>query len=81
MIIYPQNHLALTSICQSVCQGRWRTETMRSHTSSRLIFVTRGQGRITVSGLTSGYGANNLMYIPAKTMYGFEVNQTVFGLF
>lgn len=80
MIINPQNHLALTSICQSAGQGRWRTETMRSHTSPRLIFVTRGQGRITVSGLTSGYGANNLMYIPARTMYGFEVSNTVFGV-
>jgi AraC family transcriptional activator of pobA len=80
MMTDPQNRLALTSIGQNAGQGRWRTETMRSHTSPRLIFVARGQGRITVSGLTSGYGANNLIYIPAGTMYGFEVGQTVFGV-
>jgi len=60
-------------------QGRWRTEAMRSHSSPRLIFVGRGQGRITIAGLTSGFGANNLIYIPAGTMYGFEVGPTVFG--
>jgi len=80
MMSDPQNRLALTSIGQNAGQGRWRTETMRSHTSPRLIFVGRGQGRITISGLTSGYGANNLIYIPAGTMYGFEVGQTVFGV-
>jgi AraC-like DNA-binding protein len=80
MMSDPQNRLALTSIGQNAGHGRWRTETMRSHTSPRLIFVGRGQGRITVSGLTSGYGANNLIYIPAGTMYGFEVGQTVFGV-
>jgi len=79
MMTDPQNRLALTAIAQNKAQGKWRTEAMRSHRSPRLIFVARGQGRITVAGLTSGYGANNLIYIPAGTMYGFEVGPTVFG--
>ncbi|WP_242649776.1 helix-turn-helix domain-containing protein [Yoonia litorea] len=60
-------------------QGRWRNEAMRSHSSARLVLITRGQGRITVAGLTNGYGPNNLIYIPPHTMYGIEVGQTVFG--
>lgn len=79
MMTDPANRLALTAIAQNGSHGRWRTEAMRSHESPRLIFVARGQGRITVAGLTSGYGANNLIYIPPKTMYGFEVGPTVFG--
>lgn len=79
MMTDPQNRLALTAIAQNATQGRWRTEAMRSHTSPRLIFVGRGQGRITIAGLTRGYGANNLIYIPPNTMYGFEVGPTVFG--
>ncbi len=79
MMTDPQNRLALTAIAQNATQGRWRTEAMRSHSSPRLIFVARGQGRITIAGLTRGYGANNLIYIPANTMYGFEVGPTVFG--
>lgn len=79
MMTDPQNRLAMTAFAQNAVQGKWRTEAMRSHTSPRLIFAARGQGRITIAGLTSGYGANNLIYIPAKTMYGFEVGPTVFG--
>ncbi|MFT5742109.1 MAG: AraC family transcriptional activator of pobA [Paracoccaceae bacterium] len=73
------NALALTTVAQNSHHGRWRTEAMRSHDTPRLIFINRGQGRITVAGLTSGYGPNNLIFIPAHTMYGFEVGPTVFG--
>ena len=59
--------------------GRWRTEAMRSHDSARLIHISKGQGRITVAGLTNGYGPNNLIFIPPHTMYGMEVGPTVFG--
>ncbi|MCO4848950.1 MAG: helix-turn-helix domain-containing protein [Yoonia sp.] len=71
--------LNLTLIAQNPGAGRWRTEAMRSHATPRLIYITKGQGRITVAGLTSGYGPNNLIYVPAHTMYGFEVGPTVFG--
>jgi len=71
--------LNLTSIAQNAGAGRWRTEAMRSHATPRLIYITKGQGRITVAGLTSGYGPNNLIYVPAHTMYGFEVGPSVFG--
>lgn len=71
--------LALMPIAQNSSAGRWRTEAMRSHATPRLIFITKGQGRITVAGLTSGYGPNNMIYIPAHTMYGFDVGPTVFG--
>lgn len=76
----PANRLALTALAQNVIHDRWRTEAMRSHTSPRLLFIARGQGRITVAGQTRGYGANNLIFIPAKTMYGFELGPTASGL-
>lgn len=79
MMTDPANRLALTAIAQNATHGRWRTEAMRSHSSPRLIFVARGQGRITIAGLTRGFGANNLIYIPSGIMYGFEVGPTVFG--
>lgn len=79
MMTDPQNRLALTAIAQNATHGKWRTEAMRSHASPRLIFVARGQGRITIAGLTRGFGANNLIFVPPKTMYGFEVGPTVFG--
>ena len=71
--------MALTSIGQTPMNARWRTEAMRSHANPRLFYVNKGQGRITIAGLTSGYGPNNLIFLPANVMYGFEAGPTVFG--
>lgn len=71
--------LELRSIAQNAGQGRWRTEAMRSHASPRLLYFTKGQGRITIAGLTSGYGPNNLIFVPARTLYGYEIGPLVFG--
>ena len=71
--------LAVTSIAFNQAAGRWRTEAMRSHATPRLIYITKGQGRVTVAGMTSGYGPNNLIYIPAHVMYGYEAGPSVFG--
>lgn len=59
--------------------GRWRTEAMRSYRQPVLIWFTRGQGRITVSGVTRGYGPHNLVFLPAGTMHGFDTPGQVFG--
>ena len=75
-----KQQLSLHPVAQSAGQGRWRTEAMRAHAAPRLLFITRGSGRITVAGLTSGYGPNNLVFIPARVMYGFEVGPMTQGL-
>lgn len=69
--------LDLRAVSHAPARGRWRTEAMRSHPTPRLLVVTRGQGRVTVAGLTSGYGPNNLVFVPAGTMYGLEVGPGV----
>lgn len=79
MTTTPKPALALATIKATGNTSRWRTEAMRSHPTARLIRIAKGQGRITVAGLTNGYGPNNLIYIPPHTMYGMEVGQTVYG--
>ena len=59
--------------------GRWRTEAMRSYGAPVLLWFTRGQGRITVNGVTAGYGPHNCIYLPAGTMHGFEMSSQVSG--
>ena len=59
--------------------GRWRTEAMRSYSQPLLIWFTKGQGRITVSGTTRGFGAHNAIFLPPGTMHGFEMTGQVFG--
>ena len=59
--------------------GRWRVEAMRALTEPCLLWFTRGQGRITLGGLTRGYGAHNAIFIPAGVMHGFEVGSQTQG--
>lgn len=59
--------------------GRWRTEAMRSYDRPVLIWFTRGQGRITVSGIRRGYGAHNAVFLPPGTMHGFDMVGQVYG--
>lgn len=59
--------------------GGWRTEAMRSYSQHQLLWFTRGQGRITVSGITRGYGAHNAVFVPAGAMHNFQITNQVFG--
>lgn len=78
-IARPEPEVRMTPIPQLAKGGRWRVEAMRSYTSSVFLWFTRGQGRITVGGVTRGYGAHNAIFIPAGVMHGFEVSTQVFG--
>ncbi len=54
-------------------------EAMRSLSEPCLLWFTKGQGRITISGVTRGYTAHNAVFIPAGVMHGFEAGAQVFG--
>ena len=71
--------LALTAVSGTPTHARWRTEAMRRHSTPRLLVINRGQGRIVVRGLTSGYTAKDLIFLPARTLYGFEAGPGVFA--
>ncbi len=60
-------------------QTRWRTEAMRSYAQPMLLWFTRGQGRITVSGVTHGFGPHHAIFLPAGTMHGYEMLGQAFG--
>ncbi|PRY26639.1 AraC-like DNA-binding protein [Aliiruegeria haliotis] len=75
----PVGPLRLVPMQRLTNGGRWRTEAMRSYRMPVLLWFTRGQGRITVAGRTRGYGAHNAVYVPPRTMHGFEVAAQVFG--
>jgi AraC-like DNA-binding protein len=75
----PPAQLRLMPIPRLATGGRWRVEAMRSLSEPILLWFTRGQGRITVGGVTRGYGVHNAVYIPAGVMHGFEVGQQTYG--
>ncbi len=69
----------ITSITRFAQGGKWRTEAMRSYDRPLLIWITRGQGRMTVAGQSGGYSPHNALFLPAGTMHGFSVNNLVLG--
>lgn len=71
--------LRLTPLQRLARGGRWRTEAMRSYSEPLLLWFTRGQGRMTVGGVTRGYGSHNAVFIPAGMMHGFDVSSQVYG--
>lgn len=81
MTIIPETPttIRLVPIPRMAAGGRWRVEAMRSYGEPVLLWFTRGQGRITVSGITRGYGAHNAVFIPAGTMHAFDISTQVHG--
>ena len=75
----PTEAVRLVPLQSLAVGGRWRTEAMRSYKMPVLLWFTRGQGKITVAGITRGYGAHNAVFIPARTMHGFAITSQVFG--
>lgn len=71
--------IEVTSVSRISQGGRWRTEAMRSYDRPILLWFTRGQGRITISGRSGGHGAHNAFFLPQGTMHGFSATPTVFG--
>ncbi len=81
-IMLPEPDIApveISSVARLVQGGRWRTEAMRSYDRPVLIWFTRGQGRLTIAGRSSGYGPHNLVYLPKQTMHGFSTMGPVLG--
>jgi AraC family transcriptional regulator, transcriptional activator of pobA len=75
----PATSARLVAIPRLASGGRWRVEAMRSLSEPCLLWFTKGQGRITISGVTRGYTAHNAVFIPAGVMHGFEASPSVFG--
>ena len=69
----------VVSVARMAQGGRWRTEAMRSYDRPVLAWFTRGQGRLTVAGRSTGYGPHNLVFLPAQTMHGFTTTGPVLG--
>lgn len=58
----------------------WRLETLHIRRHHQLFWIGRGQGRITVGGLTRGYRPNTAVYVPAGTAMALELGLQTQGL-
>jgi AraC family transcriptional activator of pobA len=71
--------MRIVAIPRLAAGGRWRVEAMRTLSEPCFLWFTKGQGRITIAGVTRGYTSHNAIFIPAGVMHGFEVGPQVFG--
>ena len=70
---------AITSLAQLARGGKWRLEALRSHARPRLLWIAKGQGRITLAGQTRGFTPSNLIFIPGNTLYGIQPLSPLMG--
>lgn len=61
-------------------QEAWRLELLHSQPRHRLYWITRGQGRVTIHGITRGYGPNTAIFLPANTQAALELPAQLQGL-
>lgn len=79
-LLEPPSQVRLVPIQRLAAGGRWRVEAMRSLSEPVLMWFTRGQGRITLGGVTRGYGTHNAVFIPAGVMHSFDLGAQTAGI-
>jgi AraC-like DNA-binding protein len=79
-LLEPPSQIRIVPIQRLAAGGRWRIEAMRALSEPVLMWFTRGQGRITLGGVTRGYGSHNAVFIPAGVMHGFELGAQTAGI-
>jgi AraC-like DNA-binding protein len=78
--LHPSSPYAVTSLGKLRMRAAWRAETLHATASHRLYWITRGQGRVTVGGITRGYGPNTAVFVPAGTTMAIELPAQTQGL-
>ncbi len=58
----------------------WRIEMLHSRPEHRLYWITRGQGRVTVNGITRGFGPNTAVFVPTSVQMALELPSQMQGL-
>ena len=70
----------ITSLGKLRMKDAWRLELLHSQPLHRLYWITRGQGRATIRGVTRGYGPNTAMFLPAGTQMAMELPAQLQGI-
>lgn len=71
--------LRLMQISKLAAAPKWQLETMRALREPLFLWVTHGQGRISIGPRTRGFHPHNAIFIPAGTLHGFQAMTRVQG--
>lgn len=71
----------ITTLPNLSTKGGWRLASMHARAAYSLIWVTRGQGRLTVGAATRGLSLNSVVYVPAGQVHAISISQGAQGYF
>lgn len=58
----------------------WRYSLLHDQPNNVLLWITRGQGVVTVNGVRRGISMHNALFLPAGTLFAFDLPKTVQAL-
>jgi len=71
--------LKLVTLAQ-LCNGEdWRLNLTHDRSHHLLIWTTRGQGRLFLSGTRRGVGSHNAIFVPAGTLFALDLGRNAVG--
>jgi AraC family transcriptional activator of pobA len=68
------------TLSQLAPQGAWQLSLVHDRPQHLLIWTTKGQGRVTIEGLRRGVSVHNALFVPAGTLFAYEIGAQGFGL-
>ncbi|EAP76184.1 AraC family transcriptional regulator [Roseovarius nubinhibens] len=75
----PSPKVRLLTLAQWGAGGGWRLSLPHSSKTHNLLWITKGQARITLEGVQRGLGAHNAVVIPAGSGFALEPGAQCFG--
>ena len=67
------------TIAQLAPRGAWQLGLMHDRPEHLLLWTTKGQGRATIEGVRRGVSVHNAIFLPAGTLFSFEIGAQGFG--
>lgn len=75
----PLTSIRLRPLTAEARSHPWRAAAQYGRPDHTLIWLTRGQGRISVGGVRRGLGTHHAVFVPAGTMLGLEPGAQSYG--
>lgn len=69
----------VVTLAQLTRAGAWQLALAHDRAEHLLIWLTRGQGTALLDGALCGVGANNAIFVPARTLLALDLGRQTFG--
>ncbi len=71
--------IEVTTLPQLSPVGAWQVELSHDRAQDLVVWITRGQGRLMLDGKRRGFGAHNVFFVPAGTLWSIELGRQSLG--